>query len=91
MSVDGDRPDPNSQALGRSLQTLRARQALTQDQVARRAGIARAHYAALEAGNSSNGSTANPRLRTLLNLAAALRVPITTLMEGLEGEAVDDA
>ncbi|MDO9455231.1 helix-turn-helix transcriptional regulator [Nocardioides sp.] len=82
-----DDADTNAQILGQNLQRLRAAQALTQAEVARRAGIARTHYAALESGSSSNGATANPRLITLLNLAHALQTPVEELLQGLQPAA----
>ena len=83
--------DPNAQRLGRNLQRLRTARGLTQGEVAHRAGVARAHYAALEAGSSSNGGVANPRLSTLLSLASALESPMIELLSGLPaGEAAPD-
>jgi transcriptional regulator with XRE-family HTH domain len=84
-------PVPGSVAirLGLNLQRLRAASGQTQVDVAQRAGIARAHYSALEGGTSSNGGAANPRLSTLLNLAAALGTTLTDLLEGLAAVHLD--
>lgn len=83
--MDSNSPDDTTaEVLGANLQRLRADRNLTQAEVARRAGITRAHYAALEAGSSSNGGAANPRLNTLLNLANALNATIGEVLDGLE-------
>ena len=81
--------DSNAEVLGRNLTRLRTTSELTQVEVARRAGVARAHYAALEAGSSSNGGPANPRLSTLLSLVAALQAPVSELLDGLHASADD--
>jgi len=70
--------------LGRNLRRLRASAGSTQAVVAERAGVSRAHYAALEAGLSSSGGPANPRLGTLVELARALRVSLKDVLADLE-------
>jgi transcriptional regulator with XRE-family HTH domain len=83
-------PEPespsNAERLGNNLRRLRSTRGLTQVEVARRAGMARAHYAALEAGSSSSGGVANPRLNTILNLASALSASTADLLDGLQSE-----
>lgn len=69
--------------LAANLRALRSAAGSTQTSVAERAGIARAHYGALEAGLASNGNKANPRLDTLINLATALEVTLAQLLEGI--------
>lgn len=82
MSSANGTPEGMSVILGVNLRRLRAASGLTQSEVSRRTGITRPHYAALEAGNSSNGGPSNPRLSTLVDLASAFN---TTLGEVLEG------
>lgn len=86
--MSSDPPDPpsggaSSTVLGSNLRRLRSASGLTQAEVARRAGIARPHYAALETGASSNGGPANPRLSTLVDLALALRTTLADVLEGI--------
>jgi transcriptional regulator with XRE-family HTH domain len=83
MSPEPSVPDSVAARLGLNLQRLRSDAGQTQLEVAQRAGIARAHYAALEGGTSSSGGVANPRLSTLLNLAAALNVELAEILDGL--------
>lgn len=59
---------------GEVLQELRLQQALTQDQLAERAGTERSHISALE--RAEKGST----LATILGLAEALKIPAGQLM-----------
>lgn len=61
--------------VGSTLKTARQRLGLSQETVARRAGLSRNHYQLLEAGLSSNRKPANPRLSTLVALAQALEIP----------------
>lgn len=60
--------------LGRHLEKLRAASGLTQEQVAQAAGLNRNHYQLLESGLSDRkrNTPANPRLSTLMAVAAAL-------------------
>lgn len=81
-------PEPSShhtvaERLGLNLRGLRTVARQTQAETATRAGIARAHYAALESGSSSNGGPANPRLNTLLDLASALGCTLQDLLVGI--------
>lgn len=74
---------PSAQ-LGTNLKRARAATGMTQAQVAEMAGLTQPHYAGLEAGRSSNGNPANPRLNTLLDLARALSTSVTDLIAGIE-------
>lgn len=69
---------------GEVLQELRLQQALTQDQLAERAGTERSHISALERAEKG------PTLGTILNLAAALNLPVAHLM-GLVEERLKDS
>ena len=59
---------------GEVLQELRLQQALTQDQLAERAGTERSHISALERAEKG------PTLATILSLAEALQIPVGQLM-----------
>ncbi|MCC7312281.1 MAG: helix-turn-helix transcriptional regulator [Sulfuritalea sp.] len=59
---------------GEVLQELRLQQALTQDQLAERAGTERSHISALERAEKG------PTLATILGLAEALKIPAGQLM-----------
>lgn len=72
-----------SVVLGSNLRRLRIEAEMTQTAVAEKAGVTRAHYSALEAGASSNGGPANPRLATLLSLSGALGVSLIELLDGV--------
>jgi transcriptional regulator with XRE-family HTH domain len=61
-------------SLVKVLQELRLQQALTQDQLAERAGTERSHISAMERAEKG------PTLATILNLAAALNLPVGHLM-----------
>jgi transcriptional regulator with XRE-family HTH domain len=76
-------PDASTQ-FGKNLATLRAAAGLTQLQVAQAADLTLPHYAALEAGKSSSGRPANPRLDTLLKLAHALSASPADLIAELQ-------
>jgi transcriptional regulator with XRE-family HTH domain len=58
------------------LRTLRERQDLTQEQLAKRAKVARSYVALIETGGKKN-----PSLDILKRLARALGVPVTELLE----------
>jgi DNA-binding XRE family transcriptional regulator len=60
-------------ALGSRLRQLRAARGLSQEALARRAGIARSFYSKIETGNQS------PTVDKLHNIAAALHVHIAEL------------
>lgn len=76
-------PAEYAHEFGRNLKRLRIAAGLTQSQVAERANLTQPHYAALEAGRSSNGNPANPRLATLLHLASALSASPADLVADL--------
>lgn len=61
--------------LGEQIQTLRNRRGLTQEQLAKKAGLSRAYLARLETGRH------DPSATTLAKLATALRVPISSLFK----------
>jgi XRE family transcriptional regulator, regulator of sulfur utilization len=61
--------------LGRNIQDLRQARGLSQQQIARLAGIPRATWANLESG------TANPTLAVLVSVAQALQVRLEELIE----------
>ena len=65
--------------LGLRLVRLRGLNYLTQQQLAKRAGVSTAIVASLE-----QGQRLDPRLSTLLKLAAALDVPLAELIEDVE-------
>ena len=66
--------------LAANLRALRRERGLTQVDLAAAAGITGNHYQLLEAGRSPSGGPANPRLGTLLALAAVHRVLVTDLL-----------
>lgn len=82
MSVEASIPRV-AQQLGTNLRRLRAQAEQTQLETAGRAGMARSHYAALEAGSNSSGGVANPRLSTLIGLAQALDATLADVLHGL--------
>ena len=63
---------------GEVLQELRLRLALTQDQLAERAGTERSHISALERAEKG------PALATIFILADALNIPAAELIEMVE-------
>ncbi|WP_243369194.1 helix-turn-helix domain-containing protein [Microvirga solisilvae] len=67
--------------LGENVRLLRLQANLTQQEVADRIGVDRAHVSALEAG------TRNPTLLTLWHLALALGVEITDLLRDFPSQA----
>lgn len=69
-----------ARALGVALLRARAERGLSQEQVAHAAGLATFTYRKLEKGESNPGTPANPRLRTLVNLAEVLGVPLHDLL-----------
>jgi transcriptional regulator with XRE-family HTH domain len=58
------------------LRTLRAREDITQEQLAKRAKVARSYVALIESGRKKN-----PSLEILKRLARALGVPVGELLE----------
>lgn len=67
-------------AFGRRLRALRGEQSVSQDALARRAGIHRTEVGKLECGER------DPRLTTILRLAHGLDLPPEALVEGLIAE-----
>jgi transcriptional regulator with XRE-family HTH domain len=61
--------------LGMKVQTLRDKRAMTQEVLAKKAGISRGYLARVETGRHE------PTLTTLRKLAKALGVPVTALLE----------
>ncbi|AOX45409.1 MULTISPECIES: helix-turn-helix domain-containing protein [unclassified Microbacterium] len=78
-----DAPDPWNdfvRELGVRLLRARADKRMSQEQVAHAAGLATFTYRKLEKGESNPGTSANPRLRTLVALAEVLEVPLRDLL-----------
>jgi transcriptional regulator with XRE-family HTH domain len=73
MAPQGRRP--KKQAVGERIARLRELRGLTQAELATKAGMFRETLADIERGASQ------PKLETLMRLAAALRVPITRLIQ----------
>jgi transcriptional regulator with XRE-family HTH domain len=69
--------DCERRPLGRRVSRLRQARRLTQDALARLAGLSPAVVAAVE-----QGARRDPRLSTVLRLAAALRVSVDDLARG---------
>lgn len=67
-------------ALGANLSEARATAGLSQEHVARAAGLATFTYQKLEKGESNPGDPANPRLQTLVSLALVLDLDMTDLL-----------
>ncbi len=63
------------QRLGRRIQMLRDQRKMTQEQLAKKAGLSRGYLARLETGRH------DPSARTLATIAKALRVPIASLFK----------
>jgi transcriptional regulator with XRE-family HTH domain len=61
--------------LGMNVQALRAKRAMTQEVLAKKAGISRGYLARVETGRHE------PTLTMLRKLAKALGVPVTALLE----------
>lgn len=60
--------------IGRHIRAVRERQGLTQERVFLAVPMNRSHYQEIEAGR------ANPTLRTLVRIAAAIGVPLVELV-----------
>ncbi|MCC4908088.1 helix-turn-helix domain-containing protein [Microbacterium sp. cx-59] len=67
-------------ALGDNLSRVRAAAGLSQEHVAREAGLATFTYQKLEKGESNPGDPANPRLQTLVSLALVLDLDVAELL-----------
>lgn len=70
----GDRMSP--QRIGRVLKRLREEKGLSQAALAKKSGVAQGYISEMEAGEKKN-----PGIETLKNLARALGVPVTELLE----------
>ncbi|BFM24485.1 transcriptional regulator with XRE-family HTH domain [Microbacterium testaceum] len=78
-----DVPDPWSdfvRELGLRIFRARSEQHLSQEQVAHAAGLATFTYRKLEKGESNPGTSANPRLRTIVAVSEVLGVPLPDLI-----------
>src|SRR5215831_21148558 len=75
MAPPGDNDADAATHLGHNVQALREARGLSQQQIARVAGIPRATWANLESG------TANPTLAVLVRAADALQVRLEELIE----------
>ena len=62
--------------LGVNLQRRRIAAGLTQEELAHRAGLTRAHYQQIERGYWSRGKPANPSIKALARLARELGVEV---------------
>jgi len=62
--------------LGLALQRHRIAAGLTQEDLAHRAGLTRAHYQQIERGSWSRGRPANPSIKVLTRLAQELGVEV---------------
>ena len=75
--------------LGHELQRRRVAAGLSQESLAYRAGITRAHYQQLEKGSSHTDRPANPSLKTLVGLAQVLGVEVADLIGSVVGVTVE--
>ncbi|MGO4706312.1 helix-turn-helix domain-containing protein [Microvirga sp. 2MCAF38] len=71
--------------LGENVRLLRLQANLTQQEVADRIGVDRAHVSALEAG------TRNPTILSLWHISLALGVKITDLLQDFPSQSGDSA
>ncbi len=80
QGLDEDARVAYSRELGLTLQRLRHERGLSQERVAQLAGISAYTYQKFEKGASKPGSPMNPRLFTLLGLAAVFDVTLDELL-----------
>ncbi|MDY7556131.1 helix-turn-helix transcriptional regulator [Cryobacterium sp. 10C3] len=66
--------------LATNLRRVRLAAALSQEDVAYRAGLTRYTYQKYEKGESAPGRPANPTIRTLLAITQVLQVPLSDLL-----------
>ena len=78
MTEGALRPDQALQLLGTTIRTLRKHRGLTQRALAARVGLTRTYISAIELGRR------NITMWTLLQITAALQVPLSTVMQPLE-------
>jgi transcriptional regulator with XRE-family HTH domain len=69
---------------GKNLASQRKRAGMSQEELAERAGLHRTAISLSETGKR------NPRLDTMVRLAEALGIPVTTLVEGISQERIGD-
>ncbi len=69
----------SSKTISKNIKKLRAKNGLSQDQMARKANMPLSTYLKIE-----NGVTPNPSIQTLLNIAEALAISLDDLV-GREG------
>ena len=65
----------SSKALSKNLKKLREKSGMSQDQMARKAGVPYSTYLKIE-----NGVTPNPSIQAVLNIAEALDIPLDKLV-----------
>jgi transcriptional regulator with XRE-family HTH domain len=78
MTEGAPSPEQALQLLGRTIRALRTQRRLTQRVLAARVGLTRTYVSAIEQGQR------NVTIWTLLLIAAALQVPLSTLLQPLE-------
>ena len=78
MTAGAPSPEQALQLLGRTIRALRKQRRLTQRVLAARVGLTRTYVSAIEQGQR------NVTIWTLLLIAAALQVPLSTLLQPLE-------
>lgn len=69
-----------ARALGTNLNRARSAKGLSQERLAHEAGIALFTYQKMEKGESNPGDPANPTVRVLMSLAAALEIEVADLL-----------
>jgi transcriptional regulator with XRE-family HTH domain len=77
--------------LGQRLKSLRTERGLTQEQVARAAGIALATYVRIETGHTPDRPGRGTSTTVLEKLARALEVPIAALFEFPPDEELEES
>ena len=87
-----DIPDPYAEVsvewhdrardMGERLRKARLRSGMSQEQLGLKAGVSRNHVHLLETGRSSPALDANPRIRMVYKLAAALGIAQLELLPG---------
>jgi transcriptional regulator with XRE-family HTH domain len=68
-------------AFGAQLRAARVRRGMSQDDLAERTGMHRTYVGGIERGER------NPSLTNIVRLAAALRVDVADLVQGIDGAA----
>lgn len=80
MTDPEQRYDPEQRRLGHAVRGLRARHAITQEELGHRSGLHRNYVGAIERGEI------NPTFKTMLRLARGLEVRFTILATAYEDE-----